>query len=204
MIDATKITDFNRSDYELEEFFLFSIFVAGKTASIIEKKLEIFLEPARKASLTPLQYLKSVLVINESRSKSVKRLSQLLKKYKMGRYDVLSIAMYQIITEGINLRTCTVDDLENIHGIGPKTSRFFIMHSRQDTRVAALDTHILSWLKMQGYTVPKSTPSGRKYKFLESIFLQEADKRNISPHVLDLDIWNTLSIRSGLARKSKV
>jgi thermostable 8-oxoguanine DNA glycosylase len=76
-----------------------------------------------------------------------------------------------------------------IHGIGPKTSRFFILWTRPHERYAALDVHILRWLRGLGHNAPRSTPNGRKYGELEKIFLSEADKRGLSPGELDAQVW---------------
>ena len=40
MIDPYKITNYNRTESQLQEFLLFCILVAGKTAYIQAKKLE--------------------------------------------------------------------------------------------------------------------------------------------------------------------
>lgn len=91
------------------------------------------------------------------------------------------------------IRNYTVEDLEQIHGVGMKTSRFFVVHSRPDQRYTILDTHILKWLGKQGYNVPKSTPPRKRYLELEKTFLDECDKRNRNPAELDLEIWNEYS-----------
>jgi thermostable 8-oxoguanine DNA glycosylase len=92
---------------------------------------------------------------------------------------------------GINLQTCSPTELETIHGIGPKTARFFIIWTRPDARVAALDVHVLRWLKTLGYDAPSQTPSGKRYVELEIAFLAEADRRRVTPHILDQQIWST-------------
>jgi thermostable 8-oxoguanine DNA glycosylase len=70
------------------------------------------------------------------------------------------------------------------------------MHAKEDTNVATLNTHILSW--MQENTdidhVPDSTPSSnREYKRLEHYFLKECKDRGRDPTELDLEIWNQYS-----------
>ena len=78
-----------------------------------------------------------------------------------------------------------------------KTSRFFVMHSRRSNAYdyACLDTHILRWLGSKGHEVPKTTPSGAKYLELEKLFLDYANKMNMLPAVLDLQIWNEAQSR---------
>jgi len=67
------------------------------------------------------------------------------------------------------------------------------MHTRPNVRHAGLDTHLLKWLKSLGYKVPASTPTGKVYKRLESVFLAIADALEMSAAELDLAIWNAYS-----------
>ena len=64
MIDPYKITNYNRNQYELEEFLLFCIVVAGKTAYIQAQKLNDFLVSVNTRLcmpeyINPFQSLKS-------------------------------------------------------------------------------------------------------------------------------------------------
>jgi thermostable 8-oxoguanine DNA glycosylase len=89
-----------------------------------------------------------------------------------------------------DLRELTVEELESIYGIGPKTARFFLFTAVPGVRYAALDVHILRWLSSLGYpSIPKGTPSGKNYQRIEEYFLQEADARGIEPAKLDLEVW---------------
>ena len=84
-----------------------------------------------------------------------------------------------------------VDELVRVKGIGPKTARFFVMHSRRDQKVATLDVHILKWLREQGVErVPSQTPQNEvAYKRLEEKFLKLAKGLGKDPAELDLEIW---------------
>lgn len=187
MVDPFNVTDYNRSQKELEEFLLFSVVVAGKTASVITKKIDEFLNLCKEAvgkELTPFELIYEVRKMN--------KLSSLIEKTKLGNYTKNNKSFSELIVasrDWLNISTCSVEDLESIHGIGPKTARFFVLHSRDVKDIAALDTHILHWLRDQGYNAPKTTPSGKKYKELELSFLQEADKMGMNPADLDLKIW---------------
>lgn len=187
MINASKITNFNQTKYELEEHILFWILVAGKKASTISKRLNILLEYLYE--LHGMEY--------EEPFEAFRRfdgdLEELLKKHGFGCQKLKSKAIREIISSGLNLKTCTVDDLEKISGIGKKTSRCFLTHSRPNQRLAGIDTHMLKWLKSLGYEVPESTPQGRKYKEIEKLFLNLADKFQMSPAELDLTVWNYYS-----------
>jgi thermostable 8-oxoguanine DNA glycosylase len=113
---------------------------------------------------------------------------------KVGQYKRIYRALRDLAESGIDLKTCTVEDLEAIHGIGPKTSRFIIMHSRPKQRLATLDTHILRWMRDQGIDTPKATPQSRKlYQKLEQKFLTLCDKCGMIPSQLDLKIWKQYS-----------
>ena len=181
MVDPTKITKFDRTEAELQELILFCICVAGKSALQQSAKLEAFLQ-ALPGSGGQLPFDK----IKNSKDTYV----EYLKQVKMGQYTRIGKAIDQLVFCDLDLKTCSVERLETIKGIGPKTARFFILHTRKDQRLGVLDTHILSWMRELGYKTPKSTPPLPKYRELEKIFLTEADKRKKDPCTLDLEIWN--------------
>jgi len=98
-------------------------------------------------------------------------------------------------TEEHWLRTVPVETLKKYPGIGDKTARFFVMHSREDTEVATLDTHVLSWMdeNLDVDVHPDGPRSTREYERLEHHFLNEAERRGRHPAHLDLEIWNSKS-----------
>ena len=118
-----------------------------------------------------------------------------LKRLRFGQYTKLVRAFTEVIAANLNLDRCKTLDLERIYGIGPKTSRFFIMRTRPTAKVAALDTHVLRWLRDIGHdNIPKSTPqSTMAYYRIETIFLAEAKKRRKRPSRLDAEIWEHYS-----------
>jgi thermostable 8-oxoguanine DNA glycosylase len=192
MIDPTDITKFDRTDDELEEFFLFSVAVAGKTAKVITKKIDQFLSLERE-NVSPFEKIRRML--------SSYSLLMNLKRVKLGKYAILTECYKKIALSQIDLRTCSLEDLEQFKGVGPKTSRFFVLHSRPDQKIACLDTHILSYLKDLGYDIPKSNPTGNRYLKIEQMFLEHAKSLNRDPAELDLAIWNERSVRSGTISK---
>jgi thermostable 8-oxoguanine DNA glycosylase len=101
--------------------------------------------------------------------------------------------MLELAQKGLDLSACSVSDLEAVRGIGPKTARCFLMHSRRNVRHAGLDTHVLKYMREMGFDVPKSTPAGRKYIEIESKFLEIADKSGMSVAEFDLKIWKGYS-----------
>lgn len=193
MVNPFKITNYNRTNSELQEFLLFAIIVAGKTAYIQANKLELFLNTCRKDfkldNVEPFQVLK---ILNSN-----KLLEQYIIDCKLGQYRKTIKAFLYLINNDLDLEKCTVDDLEKIPGVGPKTSRFFILHSRKE-KVAVLDVHILKWISNLGYNkVPKTTPSNPKvYKKLEQIFLDYCIENDKDPAQLDLEIWKTYAKRN--------
>lgn len=183
MVDPVNFTNYQRNDCELEEAILFGVLVAGKTAAKIVVSLENILSSLEGSS--PFVKLQRF---------SVPELEQLLLKNGVGCYTLKARAVYSLVHSGINLRTCSIEDLEKIVGIGPKTSRLFILHTRKDVQVACLDTHILKEMRLLGYEVPKSTPGNKKqYRRIELLFIELAKQQNRDIAEYDLALWNKYS-----------
>lgn len=184
MIDPVRITDYNRTEEQLEELLLFCIAVAGKNATRTAVQLDSLLNWGKACwPGTPFSVVKSI----EARDS----LAGIMKDFGFGCYNLKSKGFLMAAESGLNLSECSVDELENLYGVGMKTARFFVLHTRKNARVACLDTHVLKWLSYYtGYQVPTHTPSRKKYLELERVFLKIADVMNISPADLDLKIWN--------------
>lgn len=188
MIDPANITNFSRTKEELEEFLLFGLCVAGKTASIQAKKLDQFLSLLRQfymwdkaddVKLSPFELL--------SGSKEADVLA-CMKEVGLGQYHKLLQGFED--ARHLDVFTCTLEDLEKCYGVGPKTSRFFLLHSRPNQKIACLDTHVLKYLKSEGFPAPKVNPSKKLYPILEKAFLFLARENNMTPADFDLNIWN--------------
>jgi thermostable 8-oxoguanine DNA glycosylase len=191
MIDPTKITNYNRTEDELEEFLVFAILVAGKTAKTQAKKLEEFytgrLEYGKVFNKYSLFEWINYLVHTNA-------LTIEMKRYKLGQYKRLYKALSGILRFEGWLDEVSVEDLESVNGIGSKTARFFVLHSRKDVRHAVLDVHILKWLReITCLDIPKATPTKKKYAEIEKMFLIAADNRGMTPADLDLMIWKSFS-----------
>ena len=216
MINPIDVTHFDRSTAELEEFLLFCVVVAGKTAATQAKLLHKLLyeyvvvlnkEEKLYAAHIPgdIDQLNSFYDGRFTEDTPFSRirfliqrgiLKDFIKASKLGQYNKIERAFQELVESDLDLRSCSIEQLEAIHGIGFKTSRFFVVHTRKNQSHAILDTHILKYMRdeMGISDVPKSTPGNRKeYAKLESLFVQHCAeaKRNVAE--LDLEIWTKYS-----------
>ena len=192
MIDPYNITKYNRTQNELEEFLLFCIVVAGKTAYIQAQKLNDFLVSVNTRlmmpeNINPFQSLKS--------AEQHGILFEEIKKAKLGQYKKIYSGFKFITQIDYNLSKMTPQILEKIPGVGMKTSRFFLLHS--DTfykdKIAILDTHILKFIKENiDDKAPKSTPViPITYRFWEDMFLSWCRQNNKNVADFDLEVWKS-------------
>jgi len=185
MVDPLDIINYDRTDIELEEFLMFSIVVAGKTAATQSKALGRFFDYIPEA-ISPFYVIKTMLSEN--------CLYHYVKQSRLGQYTKITKAFMELIEKNIDPRTCTLEELESVHGIGPKTARFFLLYTRPNQRYAVLDTHILKFIRdYLDLDVPRSTPSGKKYMELEDKFLEYVDTTGRSIPEVDLEIWTMYS-----------
>jgi len=189
MIDPRDVTKFDRTDAETQEFILFCVSVAGKGAKQIASALDRFLNP-NDGSLSPYQKLTMTPFEKIRLYIEWGTLRRQLETSRIGKYTKLTNAFTILANCKYDLMSVTTEQLETIPGIGPKTSRYFILHSRPTKNIACLDTHILAWLRDQGHDAPKKSPTGSVYRQWEKVFCEEADKRGKSVAALDLEIWN--------------
>jgi len=188
MIDPVNMTQYGLSKNKLEEVLLFSCAVAGKKALTTARVLDEFLEDLKtKAKLktkSPFELIKNYKG----------DLPKKLRSHGMGCYNHRAKTFKELADSDLNLKECTVEELESISGIGPKTSRFFILHTRQNINNAALDVHILKFMSDLGYKVPSVTPpAGKKYKEIEKQFISIAKKSKLSIAEFDLTVWRVYS-----------
>lgn len=192
MIDPYQITNFKRSQNELEEFLLFCIVVAGKTAYIQANKLQEFLSSVTKRlsmseNSSPFQVLKKAdehgILLEE------------IQKAKLGQYKKIHAAFEYLTNFHIDLSMTWPYFLEKIPGVGKKTSRFFLLHSdeRYKNRIAILDTHILKFIREKiDDRAPKSTPTNtEKYVYWEDKFLFWCEANNKNVAEFDLEVWKS-------------
>tara|TARA_R100000008_G_C3583723_1_gene170527 strand:+ start:2330 stop:2914 length:585 start_codon:yes stop_codon:yes gene_type:complete len=187
-IDPENVTNFHRTDAELQEFAIYSFCVAGKSSKVIAPRLEAFLQEGREAGYdAPFDWI---------RHHADDELHARLKAHGFGQYKRSIQCFRQLcsLEEQLPIHLWTLDDLEGIHGVGLKTARFFLLHSKPGQRYAALDTHILKFLRDLGHDVPTVTPyHAARYREIEALFIAEADKRKVAIETLDLEIWTKYS-----------
>lgn len=188
MINPAEVTNYNRTQSELEEFILFCINVAGKKSAIEAPKLEVFIERAKNITKesTPFNCIRKLIKLG--------RLNEIMHWAKLSPY-AQRYNSYVAVAKIKDLQTVTLNRLLQVPGIGLKTARFFLSHSREDFDEPMLDTHILRFLRDQGYSdAPKSTPTNENtYHYFANIFKNIARQLGKTVTDLDLEIWKQYS-----------
>ena len=198
MINPYQITNYNRTKNELEEFLLFCIVVAGKTAYIQAQKLDDFLKSINTRLMMP-ENINPFQSVKSAEQHGI--LMEEIQKAKLGQYKKIYSAFKYISDNNLDLTKMTPELLEAIPGVGMKSSRFFLLHSDINWKnyIAILDTHILKFIKENiDDRAPKSTPTKSTYKYWEDRFINwcEINKKNVAD--FDLEVWKSY------ARKQKI
>jgi thermostable 8-oxoguanine DNA glycosylase len=192
LIDPYNITNYNRTEGELQLFLLFCIVVAGKTAYIQAQKLEQFLLSVNERLMMP-EHISPFQSIKSAQQHGI--LFEEIKKAKLGQYKKIYSGFKYISEREYNLARMTPQILEEIPGVGMKTSRFFLLHSDlfYKDKIAILDTHILKFIKENiDDRAPKSTPViPITYRFWESMFLDWCKENNKNVAEFDLETWKS-------------
>jgi hypothetical protein len=188
------MTRYNQKDWELEETLLFCCCVAGKNAVVTAERLDGFLKyshqlcygkSSQPPHYKPFSVLRKLFDWNYN-------VPEILRDCGLGCYNHRARTFKAIIDSDLDLRNCTVDELEKIPGIGMKTSRFFILHSREGAEVAIIDTHVLKHLRHVGYPIPeKVTLTSKRYRQYEQWFLTTwRSESTCTLAEYDLAVWN--------------
>jgi hypothetical protein len=191
MVDPYDLTQ-PWDERRLQEWFIFGVCVAGKGARQTAAKVEALLHEMwalkmniRNKPWEPHELTPFALVQN---SIDMGKLGILLRKHRLGQYKRINKAIRGMIL--IDPQTVTLTELEQIHGVGAKTARMLLLYTRPDQEMIPLDTHILKWLRANGYNAPKTTPPpGKKYHELEQAFIAEGKKRGLTPKEWDTQVW---------------
>ena len=191
-IDPYNITNFNRTEEELQLFLLFCIVVAGKTAYIQAEKLEQFLSSVNERLMMP-EHVSPFQTIVSAEHHGI--LMQEIQEAKLGQYKKIYAAFKYISENKLDLTRMTPEILELIPGVGMKSSRFFLLHSDINWQkyIAILDTHILKFIRENiDNRAPKSTPTIKvTYKYWEDVFLFWCEQNNKNVADFDLEIWKS-------------
>lgn len=185
MIDPANVIKFDRTDFELEEF-LFALSVAGKSSYVQARKVHDLIHVALAwtgpADTLPLDRVR--VALREG------RLREAMESVRLGQYSRIERALREIIQRGLELRTCSEEELASIHGCNFKTAKFFLVYSRPGVRAAVLDTHVLRFLRELGVDAPRVSPQNRRlYETLERAVQVLADFMEISCAELDEALW---------------
>jgi len=190
MIDPSNVTDPARTAAELEEFLFFCIVVAGKNADQQAAKLERFL-----GGRGPFAFVRAC-----DRNGT---LEARLREARLGKYALLARSFRALARSGADLRACPWEDLTRYPGIGIKTAKFFVLHSRPGEMHGVLDTHVLGWMRDHGVpagrrplAVPRHSPQDPvAYRFWETLYFGMVARRHAGgPGAVDwarfdLDLW---------------
>lgn len=182
--------------HERERFLIHAILVAGKSATFGATKTELLLMGAGPDG--PFDYIR--------RLKREGRLRAVIEETKTGNYTKVEAAFNDIAESTIDVETCKYEDLRKIHGVGPKTARYFLMYTREDTDdeyAVALDRHTLHWLRDCGYKkAPLSTPQDEdEYLFWARAFVNEARKAGMTVRQADTHAWNKFAKHDDTSRE---
>jgi thermostable 8-oxoguanine DNA glycosylase len=178
-------------ELDREYWLLFSICVANKSAEQTDKKMRLFM--ALSCKVSPFDKVRDLIAQGV--------LDKALHIIKFGQYRRIEKAFRAVVD--LDLKTLeaaqpdeAADMLMKIPGIGPKTARMYLMYAfpAHADLWAPLDTHVLKFLRSQGYDAPKSTPPrGILYDTLERAFRREAEKRGMTMRELDTAVWTAYS-----------
>lgn len=221
IINPKEITDYNRSDWDIQKFFLFCTAVAGKKSEPIAVKInnlsddisaEMAENPYYDTHIRESGIIHYLLGIDDVPEFGLNR----MKEYKLGKYNQWEAFFKWWIDRIWNippnlhvllisdwLRRANVEQIEKIPGVGKKTSRFFKLHTDPEATGIPLDTHILKFLKSIYPTnyVPKNTPSSVSiYNQLEEVARREMKKYMTKNYLntlaeADLAIWKSYAYK---------
>jgi hypothetical protein len=182
-MDPLTVTNFDRTDEELEQFWLYGILAAGKNSDWVCDVLPRLLHGCDEPAISWLG--------------NKPDLEDHLVSCRSGQYGRIMRSIRE--SSAIDLRIADIEELQAVHGVGPKTCRFFALHSRKDcVDCAALDRHILSWMRDCGVDAPEQTPTYLpKYLRLEQecILLQREHYPHMTLAQSDLFLWAKFSGR---------
>jgi hypothetical protein len=186
MIDPTDIMRYDRTHAELEELLLNAIAFAGKNARQQAKKMHELFSAEDASPFTAVRTWKKKGTLGKK-----------LRDVRIGKYSLLEKAFTELAHSGIDLARCGVEELEKFPGIGAKTARLFVLHSRRKQEYAVIDTHMLKEMRALKMTTLRTTPSGKKYAALEKKLIAHLKSRGVKDFAeYDLGIWKKYALKN--------
>ena len=184
MIDPLRVTNFERTLHEAEEFLAFVILGAGKDSDRAAAATADLLR-GKPASLAPYAWLRRL-----GRNRIAGRLvaSRFGQQHQKSKY-LHGTAVLVADRDVRDVREFKLADLMPLPGLGMMTARMFPVHSRRDgPRHAVLDVMSLRVLRRRGVPrVPAQTLcSAREYLRLERAWLRYCDRTG--RHLAELDL----------------
>ena len=219
MVIPNKATDYNRNEWDLQEFFTFAVAVQSKNSEQTAHKVgelskhiveQFSINPFYKTNPCETGVLHYLLGEQDEGNAGV----ELLKEFKFGKYHqwvklidwFKELKWYWLEKAGLSigewLREASLEHLEWVPSVGKKTSRFFKLHTDPNAWCVPLDTHILKFVRDKhchdpNY-IPKSTPTSiYEYQSIESFALKYMDNyitQSGTCNTLaeaDLEIWRS-------------
>lgn len=200
--DYMRPTDFERTRAQQVRFLLFGICVAGKRSAVIAEKLRLAerrlyseSEPSALANaLDTPEYEQDLAWRLDALVQDPERFERACKRAGLGKYQLLRAAAEEVArrfaADALWIDHAGLDELLSIPGVGPKTARFFLVHSRRGARHIILDVHILATLGELGMKVPKATPPEPRYSAIEREAIALLESQGIRDlHSWDIDRW---------------
>lgn len=153
MVDPSNITNYNLDRNDLEIHLLFWLLVSGKNAKTTAKCLDSLIKLINnwhnqiygEKEFSPFQMIRNMHEFYKEISPNW--LALLMQKVGIGCYGFKSRGCIELAYSDLDLKSCSPEELEKITGIGSKTSRAFIIHSRPNQKYACLDTHVLHFMR---------------------------------------------------------
>lgn len=194
-IDPAAITCWTRTGPQIEAFCLFALLVSGKDSFVIAPALNAMLDAFELVGETPFATIRRL-------SASGQLYASLQAFGLHGQHTRMLRALPALASFDLSdFRTASpeqlIERLEAVYGIGAKSSRFILLHNREGLTLAALDRHILRFLRAKGHKTPKGdkTPTAKgTYARLSAAFIAEAARLGQTPAALDFALWSEAAI----------
>ena len=103
MINPSNVTNFNLTDPELEEYILFWVLAAGKTAKTAAKSLDKFLNTAQDPKSSPFDLIRCYIFWEHLSETEL--ISKRMKECGIGCSTSKSITFRQLARSKLNLKT---------------------------------------------------------------------------------------------------